>query len=173
MDKVNPIKAELEERVRAEVARVGSGRIDMKLIAALFVQRGISRATAYRWIKQAVDGPTTKAPGKRRAAKARLARTEGRPSKQPTQLRVRPAPLRRSRRPHVVDVRAIRDRLDLSQDRFARRFGFSLAAVRQWEAGTRQPDAAACVLLLLINKQPHLVAATVVEWEAMQAEKEV
>ena len=33
--------------------------------------------------------------------------------------------------PENVDVRAIRARLDLSQEAFAHRFGFSLAAVRE------------------------------------------
>jgi putative transcriptional regulator len=41
------------------------------------------------------------------------------------------------------DVAAIRKRLGLSQERFARRFGLSPATVRDWEQGRRQPDAPA------------------------------
>ncbi|MGA2120364.1 MAG: helix-turn-helix domain-containing protein [Bryobacteraceae bacterium] len=43
----------------------------------------------------------------------------------------------------TVDVRGIRKRLRLSQERFADRFGLSVDAVRHWESGRRQPEAAA------------------------------
>jgi putative transcriptional regulator len=42
--------------------------------------------------------------------------------------------------PEQVDVRAIRERVRLSQEGFALRFGFSAAAVRDWEQGRRRPD---------------------------------
>jgi putative transcriptional regulator len=45
--------------------------------------------------------------------------------------------------PAAPDVAAIRKRLGLSQERFARRFGLSPATVRDWEQGRRQPDAPA------------------------------
>jgi putative transcriptional regulator len=45
----------------------------------------------------------------------------------------------------------------LSQARFARRFGFSPSAVREWEQGRRQPEAAARVLLLVIASRPEIV----------------
>ena len=38
----------------------------------------------------------------------------------------------------------------VTQDAFARRFGFSAAAVRDWEQGRRKPEGAARVLLFLI-----------------------
>lgn len=59
--------------------------------------------------------------------------------------------------PATVDVRAIRDRTGLSQVGFARRFGFSVGAVREWEQGRRQPEAAARVLLLVIASRPEVV----------------
>ncbi len=59
--------------------------------------------------------------------------------------------------PASVDVRAIREGLGLSQAAFARRFGFSLGAVREWEQGRRQPEAAARVLLLVIARSPETV----------------
>ena len=59
--------------------------------------------------------------------------------------------------PPTVDVRAIRDRIGLSQTGFARRFGFSASAVREWEQGRRQPEAAARVLLLVIASRPEVV----------------
>ena len=59
--------------------------------------------------------------------------------------------------PAQVDVRAIRDQTGLSQTQFARRFGFSPAAVREWEQRRRQPEAAARVLLLVIASRPEVV----------------
>jgi putative transcriptional regulator len=59
--------------------------------------------------------------------------------------------------PASVEVRAIRARTGLSHPRFARRFGFTVAAVRDWEQGRRQPEAAARVLLLVIARRPDVV----------------
>ncbi len=59
--------------------------------------------------------------------------------------------------PVRVDVRAIRARTGLSQAQFARRFGFTPGAVRGWEQGRRQPEAAARVLLLVIARRPDVV----------------
>jgi putative transcriptional regulator len=56
-----------------------------------------------------------------------------------------------------VDVRELRQRLSLTQQEFALQFGFSLAAVRHWEQGTRVPEMSARVLLTLINKDPEYV----------------
>lgn len=59
--------------------------------------------------------------------------------------------------PDAVDVRAIRNGLALTQDQFAARFGFTLAAVRDWEQGRRQPERAARVLLRIIEREPDAV----------------
>jgi putative transcriptional regulator len=59
--------------------------------------------------------------------------------------------------PETVDVKAIRTRLGLSQEAFALRFGFSPAAVRDWEQQRRQPEQAARVLLLVIAHNPDAV----------------
>lgn len=59
--------------------------------------------------------------------------------------------------PADVDVKAIRARMGLSQNAFAARFGFSSAAVRDWEQRRRKPEATARVLLTLINKEPEAV----------------
>jgi len=56
-----------------------------------------------------------------------------------------------------VDVRGIRADLGLSQEAFAKRFGFSLAAVRDWEQQRRTPEQAARVLLLVIAHEPAAV----------------
>lgn len=59
--------------------------------------------------------------------------------------------------PAEVDVKAIRTALGLSQEAFARRFGLSAAAIRDWEQRRRQPDPAARVLLLVIAHNPDAV----------------
>ena len=47
--------------------------------------------------------------------------------------------------------------LRLSQGRFADRFGLSVDAVRHWESGRRQPEAAARALLIVIAVDPEFV----------------
>jgi putative transcriptional regulator len=59
--------------------------------------------------------------------------------------------------PAEVDVRAIREKLKLSQPEFAARFGFTAASVRQWEQGRRRPHGPARVLLTIIAKEPNAV----------------
>ena len=73
-----------------------------------------------------------------------------------------------SRLPRAVDVRAIRERLGrvlggkpITQEAFARRFGFSYSAVRDWERGKCAPDTASRVLLLVIDATPHAVDAVI------------
>jgi putative transcriptional regulator len=62
-----------------------------------------------------------------------------------------------------VDVKAIRSKLNLSQAGLARRCGFSPAAVRDWEQRRRQPEQAARVLLLVIDRAPEVVDAVLGE----------
>jgi putative transcriptional regulator len=56
-----------------------------------------------------------------------------------------------------VDVRVIREKLKLSQEGFAERFGFPIATLKNWEQGRRKPENAAKVLLRLIERQPKIV----------------
>jgi putative transcriptional regulator len=74
--------------------------------------------------------------------------------------------------PEAVDVKAIRERLGLSQEAFALRFGFTLAAVRDWEQGRRRPEQAARVLLLVIQKEPRAVEKALRPARARAAEME-
>lgn len=60
--------------------------------------------------------------------------------------------------PATVDVKAIRARLGLSQTAFARRFGFSLDSVQNWERGRRTPEGPARILLTVIDREPDAVA---------------
>lgn len=59
--------------------------------------------------------------------------------------------------PGEIDVRAIRKNLGMTQDEFASHFGFSKAAVRDWEQGRARPLAASRVLLVVIDKEPEAV----------------
>lgn len=59
--------------------------------------------------------------------------------------------------PAEIDVRAIRGRIGLSQEAFAKRYGFPLATVRNWEQGRRLPDQAARAFLKVIAKEPEAV----------------
>lgn len=59
--------------------------------------------------------------------------------------------------PEQVDVKAIRQQLNLSQRQFASRFGFSLDALQNWEQGRRFPDSTARVLLKVIEHRHEVV----------------
>ncbi len=59
--------------------------------------------------------------------------------------------------PDQVDVKAIREKLEVSQAEFALRFGFSLASLRNWEQGRRFPDGPARTLLKVIENDPAAV----------------
>ena len=71
--------------------------------------------------------------------------------------------------PAAVNVRAIRKMLGITQQAFARRFGFTVAAVRDWEQGRCQPEAAARVLLLVIAHNPSAVDDAIRAAETMAA----
>jgi putative transcriptional regulator len=59
--------------------------------------------------------------------------------------------------PDMVDVRAVRASLGLSQAQFALKFGFKLDTVRNWEQSKRVPNAQARVLLKIIESEPDAV----------------
>lgn len=60
--------------------------------------------------------------------------------------------------PEAVDVAAIRKAEgNLTQEAFAKRYGFTWAAVRDWEQGRRKPDRAARVVLAMIAAEPEAV----------------
>ena len=59
--------------------------------------------------------------------------------------------------PQDVDVKAIRERLGLSQEEFALRFGFSVGTVRHWEQGRRQPEGPARAYLKVIHRDHEAV----------------
>ena len=60
-------------------------------------------------------------------------------------------------RPHAVDVKALRQRVHMTQEQFAARFGLSVATLRHWERGDRRPQGPALVLLNVIEKNQDAV----------------
>jgi putative transcriptional regulator len=69
---------------------------------------------------------------------------------------------RRVINPRLPNVRAIRRKLGLSQKEFARRVGFSVRTVQEWEQGRAVPDRPARILLRVIEKSPKVVERAVV-----------
>jgi len=59
--------------------------------------------------------------------------------------------------PVPVNVAELRQRMGLTQEQFAARFGFSVATLRHWERGDRNPQGAALVLLNVIERDPNAV----------------
>jgi putative transcriptional regulator len=59
--------------------------------------------------------------------------------------------------PDEVDVKAMRKKLKLSQNAFARRYGFNPARIRDWEQGRSSPDGAVRAYLLVIQREPEAV----------------
>lgn len=59
--------------------------------------------------------------------------------------------------PTNVDVKAIREKLEMTQEEFAGRFGFSINTLRHWEQGRRVPEGPARAYLLVIDRNPKAV----------------
>ncbi len=59
--------------------------------------------------------------------------------------------------PYAIDVKRIREKLGMTQTKFADEFAFKLGTLRDWEQGRRVPDAAAKTLLTVIDKEPDAV----------------
>jgi putative transcriptional regulator len=59
--------------------------------------------------------------------------------------------------PAEIDVRAIRRKLELSQDGFATIFGFTINQIRDWEQGRTRPIQSDRAYLLLIDRHPKQV----------------
>lgn len=59
--------------------------------------------------------------------------------------------------PPRTDVRALRERLGLSQEEFARRYMLSPRTIQDWEQHRREPSDAARVLLFAISRNHEAV----------------
>ncbi|WP_447969883.1 helix-turn-helix domain-containing protein [Nitrospira sp. M1] len=56
-----------------------------------------------------------------------------------------------------IDVKAIREKTRLTQERFAETYGFSLSTLKKWESGNRHPEGPAKAYLMVINERPNVV----------------
>ena len=70
-------------------------------------------------------------------------------------------------RPEGIDVKAIREKTGMSQQRFCATFGISIGTLRQWEQGLRSPRGAARVLLKVVDKYPQAVIEAATEEKAV------
>jgi len=59
--------------------------------------------------------------------------------------------------PGPVDVKAIRAKSGLSQSEFARRYGFSVRTLQDWELGRTRPPSAVRAYLTVIHRFPETV----------------
>ena len=59
--------------------------------------------------------------------------------------------------PGPVNVKAIRAKSRLSQSEFARRYGFSLRTLQDWELGRSKPPSAVRAYLTVIDRFPQTV----------------
>jgi putative transcriptional regulator len=57
----------------------------------------------------------------------------------------------------LPDVRAIRQKLHMSQQRFAETYRIPLPTLKNWEQGRRSPDAPAAAYLQAIARQPKVI----------------
>ena len=55
------------------------------------------------------------------------------------------------------DAKAIRERLGLSQSRFAAIIGVSVRTLQNWEQGRREPEGPAKALLRVVDREPEAV----------------
>jgi putative transcriptional regulator len=59
--------------------------------------------------------------------------------------------------PARVDVRAVRERIGLSQAQFAGRYALNPRTVQEWEQGRAEPDIAVRAYLTVIDRNPDAV----------------
>ena len=59
--------------------------------------------------------------------------------------------------PPEIDVKAIRQKLDVSQDDFAAYFGFTIDQIKAWEQGRSRPLGGLRAYLMLIESNPEQV----------------
>jgi DNA-binding transcriptional regulator YiaG len=81
-------------------------------------------------------------------------RDDGEPLPQPNYFYLEPKGL------SAPEIKEIRNRLGVSQDRFARALNVSVSSVRAWEQGLRQPEGPTLRLLELADRHPEILMDT-------------
>ena len=59
--------------------------------------------------------------------------------------------------PEEINVRRIRNKMQMTQDIFANTFGFSVRTLQDWEQGRRVPTGVSRNFLYIIDREPELV----------------
>lgn len=70
-----------------------------------------------------------------------------------------------------IDARAIRAKLGMSQEEFARVFGLRVATVRDWEQQRRVPRGPSLTLLRIIDREPEAAQRAVAPPKRVPAEQ--
>ncbi len=60
-------------------------------------------------------------------------------------------------KPKSIDVKAIREKTGMSQQKFCSTFGISIGTLRHWEQGLRVPRGPARVLLKVVQHNPEAI----------------
>ena len=68
--------------------------------------------------------------------------------------------------PAEINVKTIREKADMSQEEFARQFGFSKRMLQHWEQGLRVPTGPARAFLTVIAREPDAVRRALMEQPA-------
>jgi len=64
--------------------------------------------------------------------------------------------------PEEINVKRIRKKLKMSQNKFADYFGFKVSTLRDWEQGRRVPTGPARNFLFVIDQEPEAVRRALV-----------
>ena len=73
--------------------------------------------------------------------------------------------------PADIDVKAIRKRLGMTQQRFADAFAFPIQTLRDWEQGRSRPDSSARAYLMVIARAPAAVQEALHDASAKMARR--
>jgi putative transcriptional regulator len=65
--------------------------------------------------------------------------------------------------PDEINVRAIRKKVGMTQDDFARHFGVSKRTIQDWEQKHRSPSGAARAFLTVIDREPAAVRRALID----------
>jgi len=60
-------------------------------------------------------------------------------------------------KPEVINVKAVREKTGMSQQKFCSTFGISIGTLRHWEQGLRTPRGPARVLLKVVQHNPKAI----------------
>ena len=66
-------------------------------------------------------------------------------------------------KPELIDVKAIRKKTGMSQQKFCATFGISIGTLRHWEQGLRSPRGPARVLLKVVQHNPKAIVESIKE----------